>query len=297
MEYMDPDSNPHEHLIKYIKKPLVILRIFAVVCSIIVFGCITSQGWRWDPEAWAEVCIINDSYSTCRLGSAVAILAFILSIGILVCEFYYEQLPSTDYRKQFVAADLVFSGLFSILFLVSFANLAHQWGLSKEPRGHYGRSNIGTAIAFSFFSIFIWGLHCAAAFRRLQVGVESDAEESLLPGPGASVRSGYTEFGAVNTGARGGGGAYQEIGGYTGGQGPQHIGSYQEPPVRQYRAEAVHAPFTGSPQVSRSPFSRGQETLHRSNQVLPPFSVHSTEPPASQSVGSEGSSYQELIRY
>ena len=33
MEYMDPDSNPHEHLIKYIKKPLVILRIFAVVSS------------------------------------------------------------------------------------------------------------------------------------------------------------------------------------------------------------------------------------------------------------------------
>ena len=89
-----------------------------------------------------------------------------------MCEFYYEQLPTTDYRKQFVAADLVFSGqipkkivitltfttagLFSILFLVSFANLAHQWGLSKEPRGHYGRYNIGAAIAFSFFSIFIW---------------------------------------------------------------------------------------------------------------------------------------------
>ena len=31
MDYMDPDSNPHERLIKYIKKPLVILRIFALV--------------------------------------------------------------------------------------------------------------------------------------------------------------------------------------------------------------------------------------------------------------------------
>ena len=141
---------------------------------------------------------------------------------------------------------------------------------------------------------FVQGLHCAAAFRRLQVGVEADDEVSLLPGPGASVRSGYTEFGAVNTSA----GAYQEIGGYTGGGGQgQHIGSYQEPPVRQYRAEATHAPFSGSPQVSKSPFSRGPETVHRSDQALPPFSVHSTEPPASQSVGSEGSSYQELIRY
>ena len=197
MEHLDPDSNPYEHFIKYIKKPLVILRIFALMFSIIVFGCVTSQGWRWDKHTVSEVCIIHDSYSTCRLGSTVAILAFILSIGnrlhfgnifwcplccpsislkiwrhcllqqvwldprftssgILVCEFYFEQLPTTANRKQVVVADLVFSGLFSILFLVSFSSLAHQWSLSKEPRGHYGRSNIGAAIAFSFFSIFIW---------------------------------------------------------------------------------------------------------------------------------------------
>ena len=78
--------------------------------SIIVFGCVTSQGWRWDKHTVSEVCIIHDSYSTCRLGSTVAILAFILSIGILVCEFYFEQLPTTANRKQVVVADLVFSG-------------------------------------------------------------------------------------------------------------------------------------------------------------------------------------------
>jgi len=291
MEHLDPDSNPYEHFIKYIKKPLVILRIFALMFSIIVFGCVTSQGWRWDKHTVSEVCIIHDSYSTCRLGSTVAILAFILSIGILVCEFYFEQLPTTANRKQVVVVDLVFSGLFSILFLVSFSSLAHQWSLSKEPRGHYGRSNIGAAIAFSFFSIFIWSLHCAAAFRRLQVGVESDVEESLLPGPGASVRSGYTEFGARGVGA------YQDIGGYTRGQGPQHTGTLKEPQARQYKPETTRGPFSQSPEVARSPFSRGQETMSRPDQVLPPFSVHNTEPPASQSLGSEGSSYQELIRY
>ena len=31
MDYLDADSNPHEHLIKYIKKPLVVLRLCAVV--------------------------------------------------------------------------------------------------------------------------------------------------------------------------------------------------------------------------------------------------------------------------
>ena len=30
--------------------------------------------------------------------------------GILVCEFYFEQLPTTANRKQVVVADLVFSG-------------------------------------------------------------------------------------------------------------------------------------------------------------------------------------------
>jgi len=206
-----------------------------------------------------------------------------------VCEFYFEQLPTTANRKQVVVADLLFSGLFSILFLVSFSSLAHQWSLSKEPRGHYGRSNIGAAIAFSFFSIFIWALHCAAAFRRLQIGVESDVEESLLPGPGASVRSGYTEFR--------GAGAYQDIGGYTGGQGPPLSRSLKELPARQYRPETTQGPFSQSPNVARSPFSKDQETLSRSEQVLPPFSVHNTEPPASQSLGSEDSSDEDLIRY
>lgn len=279
MDYLDADSNPHEHLIKYIKKPLVVLRLCAVVFSIIVFGCLTSQGWRWDKDSRAEVCIINDSYSTCTLGSTVAILSFIISIGILVCEFYYQQFPSSDIRKQFVAADLVLSGLFALLFLVSFSSLSHQWSLSREPRGHYGHSNIGAAIAFSFFSIFIWGLHCALAFRRLQRGADSDIEESLLPGAS--------------------GGGYQHIGGYTGGQG-SHIGGYTGGQNSHHNSEGHHgASKQYRPDMTRTPhFSPGPQELgspvYRSDQVAAPFSVQSMEPPLSQSVGSEGSGYEEL---
>ena len=78
------------------------------------------------------------------------ILAFVLSIGnklaedrstshaslnsgILVCEFYYEQLPTTDYRKQFVAADLVFSGQF-FRMLTSHSELYCRTVLNPLPR-------------------------------------------------------------------------------------------------------------------------------------------------------------------
>ena len=48
------------------------------------------------------------------------------------------------------------AGVFSLLFLITFSSLANQWSQSPEPVGHYGVTNVGSAIAFSFFSIFIW---------------------------------------------------------------------------------------------------------------------------------------------
>ena len=92
--------------------------------SIIIFGSITSQGWGYDGSE--EVCIINQSYSTCQLATAVGILAFVIALGrntgaslgptdviilvILTGEYYYEEMESGATRKQFIIADLAFSG-------------------------------------------------------------------------------------------------------------------------------------------------------------------------------------------
>ena len=111
MQHFDEASNPpHEHLVKYIKKPLTIIRISALVFSVIVFGCISSEGWHYDPAAGTRVCSVNSSYGTCQLAVTVAVLALLLGAALMAAEWFYDALPSSDARKQLVLADLVFSG-------------------------------------------------------------------------------------------------------------------------------------------------------------------------------------------
>ena len=111
MQHFDEASNPpHEHLVKYIKKPLTIIRISALVFSVIVFGCISSEGWHYDPAAGTRVCSVNSSYGTCQLAVTVAVLALLLGAALMAAEWFYDALPSSDARKQLVLADLVISG-------------------------------------------------------------------------------------------------------------------------------------------------------------------------------------------
>jgi len=193
-----PDLPPIENLIAFIRKPTVILRVTAIVFSIIIFGCITSEGWRYDGHQ--EVCIVNNSYTACQLPAAVGILAFIIALVILIGEYFSEGMESGVTRKQFDVADLAFSGIFSLLFLITFSSLTNQWSQSREPAGHYGVTNVNAAIAFSFFSVFIWAVCSVLAFRRFQGG-QSELRSGLL---------GRTVFGET-TGDQS---SYQSIGRY-----------------------------------------------------------------------------------
>ena len=49
--------------------------------SIIVFGSLSSQGWRFSPAAGAEVCIINQTNSICQYATVVAVIAFIAALS------------------------------------------------------------------------------------------------------------------------------------------------------------------------------------------------------------------------
>merc|ERR1711874_290230 len=171
-------------IIAFVRRPTAILRLTSVVFSIIIFGS-----------------IINQSYSTCQLATTVGVLAFVVALIILTGEYFYEQVESGLHRKQFVLADLAFSGVFSLLFLITFSSLANQWSQSPEPVGHYGVSNVRSAIAFSFFSIFIWTVCSVLAYRRYQVGSESEFSSLLVPGDsvfGGSGGSGYQSIGGYN---------------------------------------------------------------------------------------------------
>lgn len=122
--------------------------------SIIVFGCISSQGWRI--QDGKDVCLYNENANACNFGVALGVIGFLASMAFIVGEYLFEQMSSVKTRKHFVLGDLAFSALWAFLFFVGFCYLSNQWGKSKEPPMGYGSSNMTSAIVFSLFSIATW---------------------------------------------------------------------------------------------------------------------------------------------
>lgn len=177
----------------FLKKPTVVLRMVGLLFSIIVFGCISSEGWQFHHVEEKEVCIMNDSNTACNFGSGVAILAFIAAIGFVVGEFFFQQMSNVKSRKHFVLGDLGFSGLWAFAFLVSFCTMTHQWSKSEEPPAGYGVNNIRAAIFFSFISIFIWGGCAFLSWQRYQEGAEG-AFSSMEGDTNGDTSGGYQNY-------------------------------------------------------------------------------------------------------
>jgi hypothetical protein len=78
--------------------------------SIIVFGCISSEGWRYDPKLRRETCLYNDDGNACNYGVGIGVIAFLASIALLAGEYCFEQMSSVKTRKHYVLGDLGFSG-------------------------------------------------------------------------------------------------------------------------------------------------------------------------------------------
>jgi hypothetical protein len=84
--------------------------LFAQLFAIIVFGCISSEGWRYDKKAKRETCLFNDDSNACNYGVGIGVVAFLAAIGFLAGEYLFEQMSSVKTRKHYVLADLCFSG-------------------------------------------------------------------------------------------------------------------------------------------------------------------------------------------
>jgi len=178
----------------FLKKPNVVLRILSLLFSIIVFGCISSEGWQNHQEEEGEMCIMNGSNTACNFGSGVAIIAFLASIGFLVGEYFFEQMSSVKSRKHFVLGDMGFSGLWGLAYLVSFCTMAHQWSQSEDPPAGVGTGNVRATIFFSFLSIFTW-VGCAfLGWQRHQAGCETAFTNDPEAG-GDSYQAGYEQSG------------------------------------------------------------------------------------------------------
>ncbi|KAI4455912.1 synaptogyrin [Holotrichia oblita] len=159
--------------VAFIRRPQVILRVVCWLCSIIVFGCISSQGWMYLPESSKEECLYNGDSNACNYGVGISVIAFLASMGFLAGEYLFEQMSSVKTRKHYVLGDLGFSSFWSFLYFVGFWYLASKWGKSPTPPNGYGVNNVRAAIAFSFFSIFTWAGCAFFAFQRFRQGADA----------------------------------------------------------------------------------------------------------------------------
>lgn len=85
--------------------------------SIIVFGCISSQGWRIDADSKQEYCLYNNNPNACNYGIWVGVIGFLASMGFIAGEYFFEQMSSVKTRKHYVLGDLAFSGKICTQFL------------------------------------------------------------------------------------------------------------------------------------------------------------------------------------
>lgn len=191
----------------FAKKPIVILRSLCLLFSIIVFGCISSQGWRYSKELKRETCLYNDNGGACNYGVGIGVIAFLASIAFLAGEYLFEQMSSVKTRKHYVLADLGFSGFWAFLYFIGFCYLANEWSNTGDLPG-IAVGNVKAAIAFSFFSIFTWGGCAYFAFLRFRQGADSAFAPSYEVDSGAMP--GATAYSSYPGGADMGQGGYQD---------------------------------------------------------------------------------------
>ncbi|CAH1992100.1 unnamed protein product [Acanthoscelides obtectus] len=99
--------------ITFVQRPHVILRAVCWLFAVIVFGCISSQGWRYDKVTKRQQCLYNDDTNACNYGVGISVIAFLASMAFLAGEYLFEQMSSVKTRKHFVMVDLGFSDLTS----------------------------------------------------------------------------------------------------------------------------------------------------------------------------------------
>ncbi|XP_042232042.1 synaptogyrin-like [Homarus americanus] len=151
----------------FIQRPQVILRAVTWLFSVIIFGCISAEGWSKDAKG-VEHCHYNNDSNACNYGVGISVIAFLASIGFIVGEYFFEQMSSVKTRKRYVMADMGFSALWSFLYFIGFCYLTNQWTKAEAPE--YVVNNMQAAIVFNFFAIFPWAGAAYLAFLRYRQG-------------------------------------------------------------------------------------------------------------------------------
>jgi len=213
----------------FLKRPIVCMRVCTLFFSIIVFGCISSSGWFFMQNLGQEVCVLNMDSSACHFSTMVGIVAFLASIGFLVGEWFFEQMSSIKTRKHYVIFDMVFSGLWSFFFFVTFVYVVVSWSKTEDIKFSFASSNIIGAIFFAFLSTFAWAGCGILAFQRFKSGGSAAfTNDGLGTGEDGGANGGPAE---AYGGYEDGGGQYNQPPFSGGGQSGM---GYQQQPEVQY---------------------------------------------------------------
>lgn len=162
-------------VITFLKKPQVILRCTSWVFSIIVFGCISNQGWEKDH------CRYNDDPNACGFGTVVGVMGFFGLILLLVVDAIFDNISGVQHRKYAVIGDIGFSGFWTFLYFVCFCYLSDTWRRTEIDESSWGESGVEAAIVFSFFSIGTFGGTTALAVMRFRKGISEEFTAGYEP--------------------------------------------------------------------------------------------------------------------
>lgn len=76
----------------------------------VVFGCITTEGYVNSPNSAEAKCIFNQNNSACQYAVGIGVIAFLACVAFLLLDVYVPFMSNVQERKYLVMADLGFSG-------------------------------------------------------------------------------------------------------------------------------------------------------------------------------------------
>ncbi|KAM9314371.1 synaptogyrin-2b [Pholidichthys leucotaenia] len=159
---------------KFMRQPQTIVRLLSWVFAMVVFACITNEGYINSSHNDETKCMFNHNDSACSYAVGIGVIAFLACMGFLVLDVYLPYMSNAQERKFVVMADLGFSGVWTFLWFVCFCLLASQWARTLYDSS-IPEDAARASIAFSFFSIATWGILTFFAFDRFRHGVNDVA--------------------------------------------------------------------------------------------------------------------------
>ncbi|KAH8237377.1 hypothetical protein KR038_010627 [Drosophila bunnanda] len=167
--------------VTFAMKPQVVIRALCWLFSVVVFGCISSEGWA--EKDGKEYCLFSGDGMACKFGNMVGVFGFLASMGFMGGEFLFERMSSVKSRKRYVMADMAFSAFWTFMYFVAFLYLWSQWSSAPPPPLGIGAGSMKTAIWFCLFSIVTWALCALMAYKRFLIGAGDEFTSAFETDP------------------------------------------------------------------------------------------------------------------